>query len=769
MRAGEPIRLAAMSNHKAIVLSAGRLLVSVVLLFLVYAAPVHRLNAETPEQEKLNLLLLNAFPQQVPWSVEVVRAVNQLETDSGNKVNIYIDQLPEHALEMGPLFLNYLDAQYGDIEFDGVLTMGVGAQQWAVNNADTELIADLPVVSFLEAEATQNTRFKTLGAFDRSLVADSLELALALDPKTERIVVVASGHAGAEQILAYFRELVVEETTLDMITLEEFYLDELLEQLAGYGKETIIFYGLVFSDLSGEPLIPKKVATQIAASTAAPVFTFWTSILDNNGVVGGHMSDATSLVRSMIQAVRDYQQADAFKSSYDSVVTHIDWDAANDRGLDLSAIPKDAVLHNAQRHLWETHPTELSVAIGALLFVMLIGMAVMNRKLYRLNTKFRHANEAKSMFVANMSHEIRTPLNAVIGTTELLLQEHHGSASDSKLRRILMSSRHLASLVSDILDITKIESGKLETEEQTVEIRDLVESVTEVYEFAANQKGLGLVVTIDSEIDGHSFAVDAIRVRQILGNFIGNALKFTEAGEIRVSVVPVAQTLSAVRVRISVTDTGIGIDSAIQTRIFAQFEQADASTTREYGGSGLGLYISKSLAELLGGTIGLNSSPGTGSEFWVEIPFKRVTVPVPATDHAPTTAVAVANELPGLVLIVEDNEINQIVIEEQLKFLGVQICIANNGQEALDLSDKEHFDLILMDLHMPVMDGLEATRVIRARGDDTPIIALTANAFADVYQECVEAGMNGFIPKPVELDVLQTEMAKCLGQRRTMR
>ena len=370
------------------------------------------------------------------------------------------------------------------------------------------------------------------------------------------------------------------------------------------------------------------------------------------------------------------------------------------------------------------------------------------------------ANLAKSFFLANMSHEIRTPMNAIIGLTHLLQRDITNPEQAKKLEKVDASAKHLLGILDDILDLSKIESGRLLLEELPINVNVIVDYVYSMISGRSALKHLELAKEIDPRFTSLPLMGDPLRIRQILINFLGNAIKFTEQGGITLRALLLADEGELVDLRFEVQDTGIGIGDEQQSRIFDAFEQAQSSTTRQYGGTGLGLSISKRLAQVMGGDTGVVSTPGQGSTFWFTVSLKRGSTREPETSFDENAPIRVGSR----VLLVEDNEINQDVALELLESFGLVVDIANHGGEALEKFRAGAYDLILMDIQMPVMDGLEATRKIRAmdNGKTVPILAMTANAFKEDREHCALAGMNGHVSKPVDVKYLYATLARWL-------
>jgi PAS domain S-box-containing protein len=371
------------------------------------------------------------------------------------------------------------------------------------------------------------------------------------------------------------------------------------------------------------------------------------------------------------------------------------------------------------------------------------------------------ASLSKSTFLANMSHEIRTPMNAIIGFTYLLSREITESSQADKLFKISGAAKHLLSIVNDILDLSKIEANHLSLEEVSVNIISVIDDALAMKVGTLEYKQLEFVTELDPRLNNLHLIGDPLRIRQILINYLSNAIKFTEHGSITLSAMLVEELEDYVIVRFEVQDTGIGISEVQQTRLFNMFAQANNSTTRNYGGTGLGLAISKRLAEMMGGTVGVFSRVGQGSVFWFTARLKRggeaLLKPMPA-QHA-------AIRHGARILLVEDNKINQEVAKELLEVAGLQVDIAVNGADALEKARQSSYDLLLMDIQMPVMDGVEATRRIREMGIKLPILGMTANAFIEDRQRCIDAGMDDHLPKPVNPEYLYETLSKWIPEK----
>lgn len=417
---------------------------------------------------------------------------------------------------------------------------------------------------------------------------------------------------------------------------------------------------------------------------------------------------------------------------------------------------KNEALHKeiSERKIAESELQELNELLETRVTERTQSLTQLNKELEIERAKAEQANVSKSQFLATMSHEIRTPMNGVMGATDILKRTNLTPEQAEFVDVIKESGGSLLALLNDILDLSKIEAGRMRLEEIDISIKELFGAITSLWSNPAQKKGLSLSVR-NNLPDNYWIKCDQNRLRQILNNLISNAIKFTEIGEITIELSEMSRQDGTAELLFAVSDSGIGVSEDQKTILFQPFSQADGSTTRKYGGTGLGLSICNNLVDLMGGEMGVESTPGAGSRFWFSVMVEAIDPPGlparPADNHLDEIQIT-QGARKTRILVADDNEINRRVVCWILDLLDCQVDTAENGVEAVAAAERADYDLILMDIQMPEMDGIQATRKIRALSEKTkhvPVIALTANAMHGDRENYLKAGMTDYIAKPI--------------------
>ena len=741
----------------------------ILLLLLLVACPVQ---AGT----RPNILVLHSYNPGLSWTDDIHAGIMDTLGQSPMACNVateYLDAKRYPDRDLQDMQSEVVAAHISATNFDLVIVSDDAAFNFAMENRH-DLFENVPIV-FCGVNNFQEEmrRGETLitGVSEIISVQETLDTALAFHPETTDVVIIVGdiGSTDRSNRSQFLRIMPAYAERVRFHFWQNIPTARLQEKLGNLGPGNIVFLCQALPDTDGRMLDFGPSAALVRNNTSRPVYGFWDFFL-GHGIVGGKLVNgkaqgklaATMALRILSGADPDTMPvvkglANRFLFDHNELVRF---------QVSRTALPPESTVINKPQSLFEANK-RLFVIFGAivvcLLVVIIFLVAVVHirrqtlKELRKARRKAEEANEAKSLFLAHMSHEIRTPLTGIMGLAELALTNPSAPGTRDYLALIRQSGQNLLHIINDILDFSKVEAGKLVLNATDFSVRRLLEATISLFKPRALEKGIALSLTLDVE-PPELLHGDELRLRQILYNLIGNAIKFTEKGEIELRLTAAEHSASGTTLGFEVRDTGCGIPADRIPSIFDRFTQADRFPTRSHQGTGLGLAIVRQLVEAMGGSIEVRSQEGAGSTFSISLPLERAKL-----DAVPKPAESTTQDAgrPLSVLVAEDNPVNQLFLKRTLEKLGHSPSCVADGRQALETLRSASFDCVLMDIQMPRMDGTEATRRIREDlGLSVPVIALTAHAIQGDREKFLDQGFDEYLAKPLAIEELERVLAK---------
>lgn len=676
--------------------------------------------------------------------------------------------------------------------YDAVIVGDDAALLFAMEYQD-ELFPDIPIVfeginNIEYAQEVSADPFVT-GVIERFSYQDNLDFAMEIQPKADKVVALVDNTVtgiGEQQQFVSQKEN-YPELSFDTINGSLLTKEQIIEKISEIDENTILLYLILSEDAEGNIYTNEQICHMLKEYAKVPVFRFVQAGI-GEGVLGGNIvlhKDSGAIAATMaMQMLKSTDPSEIQMQMESPNGFYLDQEVLDRFQISKSLVPDEAEVINKKPGFWKVHGRVVfiteSILIGVLLVVLLILRAVYERRrnveLEKNNHQLEEAvsasqqeTKAKSKFLHSMSHDIRTPMNAIIGFTEIARKQNTDENVGKCLEKIASSSEHLLTLINDVLDISRIESGKTSYKPVPANLCAVIESVLDITQGFLADRYINFQIERPQPAQHCCVLTDPVRIREILVNILSNAVKFTDDGGTIVfsmGIKPGTDEKHRI-VWFHISDNGCGISEEFLPYVFDEFSQEESEARTQYKGTGLGMAISKRYVDMMNGTITVDSKKGEGTTFHVEFPMELTDTDVTGKQYAPAEQI----DLNGIkVLMAEDNDLNAEIATIQLEEYGMQVTRATNGKEVLEIFAKnpaDTFDLILMDVMMPEMNGYEATKAIRSMesrpdGRTIPILAMTANAFVEDVQASIDAGMDAHISKPIIMEDMLNTISKTL-------
>jgi len=712
--------------------------------------------------------------------IEVIRQVLESYSDVEYR-NINLNSY-EHRDNTGfnDIYSDMIRTNYIAHDIDVVLVSDNEAFKFVIDNY--YILFPLKPVVFCGVNSIDTTTLYSLEDYVTGIAGyisfeETAREMLRLYPKTKRIFILndytLSRSFNARRLIE--NKILAAGLPVEFEFCENKPFDEILEEIRGFGHDTLVLIGNYLVD--GDNILYSEIDVQkhVVSVSMNPVFCL-TSTFMGHGTLGGYVSihEVKSHVAvSMAIDILNGKKVTDIPVIYDSSpFNHWQFDhkTAKRFKINVNNLPANHIVINRILPIWESNPLEFifSITAGTFMLLVICALIVFLRILAKKQAEAQSATNAKSAFLANMSHEIRTPMNAIVGMASVGMNADNLERKDYCFKRINEASKLLLGVINDILDMSKIEANKLELTYAEFNFKEMVQRIIDVNNVRVNEKNQNVSVYIDPAIP-EIIIGDEQRLSQVITNLIGNAIKFTpQKGSIKIRAECTNKENDLYEIMFTITDTGIGINREKQKNLFQPFQQAESSTSREFGGTGLGLSISKNIIEMMGGRIWIESELGQGASFFFTIKAKCAAEKHQA-QAAETNTNAAVKFTGQSILLVEDMEINREIVQALLEPTEIIIDCAENGEVAVKKFKEapSKYKMIFMDIQMPLMDGYETTRMIRALDTPNakiiPIVAMTANVFRDDVEKCLDSGMNSHIGKPLNSDEVMEKLRLYLG------